>query len=36
VAEDLKLFSYAESAEEIWSNMVTSGLSMHAVRSSGE
>jgi hypothetical protein len=36
VPEDLKLFSYAESAEEIWSNLVTSGLSMHAVRSGGE
>ena len=36
VAEDLKLFSYAESAEEIWSNMIASGLSMHAVRSGGE
>ena len=36
VAEDLKLFSYAESAEEIWSNLLASGLSMHAVRSGGE
>jgi hypothetical protein len=33
--EDLKLFSYAENAEEIWSNLVKSGLAMHAVRKSG-
>jgi uncharacterized protein (TIGR00730 family) len=36
VPEDLKLFSYAESAEEIWTNMLNAGLSMHAVRSGGE
>jgi uncharacterized protein (TIGR00730 family) len=36
VQEDLKLFSYAESAEEIWTNMVTAGLSMHTVRSGGQ
>ena len=35
VPEDLRLFSYAESAEEIWSTMLKSGLSMHAVRSGG-
>ena len=36
VEEDLKLFNYAESAEEIWSNMIKAGLSMHAVRSGGD
>jgi uncharacterized protein (TIGR00730 family) len=34
--EDLRLFSYAESAEEIWTQLLKSGLSMHAVRSGGE
>jgi predicted Rossmann-fold nucleotide-binding protein len=33
--EDLKLFSYAENAEEIWTNLVKSGLAMHAVRAPG-
>jgi uncharacterized protein (TIGR00730 family) len=32
VRKDLRLFSYADSAEEIWENMVAGGLSMHAVR----
>lgn len=36
VPGDLKLFSYAESAEEIWSTMINAGLSMNAVRSGGE
>jgi predicted Rossmann-fold nucleotide-binding protein len=35
VRKDLRLFSYADSAEEIWDNMVAGGLSMHAVRRSG-
>jgi len=30
--EDLKLFSYAENAEEIWTNLIKSGLAMHSVR----
>jgi uncharacterized protein (TIGR00730 family) len=33
--EDLKLFSYAENAEEIWTNLVKAGLAMHAVRKPG-
>jgi len=35
VRKDLRLFSYADSAEEIWDNMVAGGLSMHAVRRRG-
>ena len=33
--EDLKLFSYAENAEEIWTNLIKAGLAMHSVRHPG-
>jgi len=30
--DDLKLFRFAESAEEIWKTLVAAGLAMHNLR----